>query len=237
MNYIAYYRVSTKEQGHSGLGLESQQESVRRYISGTGGKLLKEFTDIASGSKDNRVNLNEAIWECQTHKAILVIKKLDRLSRGGFKIAVRLEELGIQYIESDSPNDNELLKNLKLAIAKDERQKISERTKAALAVLKNKGVKLGSPRNLTNEGRAKGAKAMALKKELNENNRRARAYAANLKANGDTLQSIADNLNGNGFQTSRGSNFNPIQVSRLLGCNSQQKTRAVIPIIKGASTI
>lgn len=217
MNYIAYYRVSTKNQGLTGLGLESQRDSVRHYVASSKGNLVKEFEDVASAKADNRINLNEAIRACQNHKAILVVKKLDRLSRGGFKIAVRLEELGIQYIESDSPNDNELLKNLKLAIAKDERQKISDRTKAALAVLKNQGKELGNLENLTLEGRLKGARAMAVKKELNENNRRARAYATNLKDGGKTLQYIADNLNGNGFQTSRGNTFNPIQVSRLLG--------------------
>lgn len=216
MNYIAYYRVSTKEQGLTGLGLESQQDSVSHFVASTNGNLIDEFKETASAKADNRTKLNEAIRACQTHKAILVVKKLDRLSRGGFKIAVRLDELGIQYIESDSPNDNELLKNLKLAIAKDERQKISDRTKAALAVLKNKGVKLGSPQNLTIEGRLKGARAMEIKKDLNENNRRARAYAKKLKETGTTLQAIADNLNTNGFQTSKGNSFNPIQVSRLL---------------------
>lgn len=216
MNYIAYYRVSTKEQGLTGLGLESQQESVRHFITSTNGNLINEFKETASAKADNRIKLNEAIKACQTHNAVLIVKKLDRLSRGGFKIAVRLDELGIQYIESDSPNDNELLKNLKLAIAKDERQKISERTKAALTVLKNKGVKLGSPQNLTNMGRVKGTKAMQLKKELNENNRRARAYASKLKESGATLRAIAADLNDNGFQTARGNTFNPIQVSRLL---------------------
>lgn len=216
MNYIGYYRVSTKEQGVSGLGLASQQESVRRYISCVNGNLIEEFTDVASGKADNRENLNNAIIACQKHKAVLVVKKIDRLSRGGFKIAVRLDELGIDYIESDSPNDNELLKNLKLAIAKDERQKISERTKAALAVRKSQGVKLGHLKNLTDEGRLKGSEAMRLKKELNENNRRAKAHAMTLRKDGMTLQQIAHELNSNGFQTSRGKEFSPTQVSRLL---------------------
>ena len=215
-NFISYYRVSTKEQGSSGLGLESQREAVRKYVASTGEQLLEEYTDVLSGAKDERINLNKAILACQKHKAKLVVKKLDRLSRGGFKIAVKLDELGITYIESDSPNDNELLKNLKLAIAKDERQKISERTKSALQVLKDKGVELGNVDNLTNEGRLKGAKAMALKKELNENNRRARSYSKVLKEKGYTLQRIADELNANGFKTARGKEFSSIQVSRLL---------------------
>ncbi|MBP0904869.1 recombinase family protein [Mariniflexile gromovii] len=216
MKYIAYYRVSTNEQGKSGLGLESQKESVRKYITNTNGELINEFTDIASGKKDNRINLNKAILEALKHSAILVVKKLDRLSRSGFKIAVKLEELGVKYIESDSPNDNELLKNIKLAIAKDEREKISERTKSALKVLKAKGVKLGNPNNLTNEGRLKGAKAMKVKADLNPNNKRAKMIAKTFKTNGYTLQRIADELNSNGFKTARGNEFNPIQVSRLL---------------------
>lgn len=216
MNYITYYRVSTKEQGVSGLGLESQRACVRRYINSVGGTIIEEFTDIKSGSDDNRVNLNKAIVACQEHNAVLVVKKLDRLSRGGFKIAVKLEELGVKYIESDSPNDNELLKDLKLAIAKDERQKISERTKAALAVKKSQGVLLGKPENLTNEGRLKGAQAMRVKKELNENNRRAKSYSKMLRNQGYTLQQIADKLNGDGFKTARGKQFTSMQVSRLL---------------------
>ncbi|GAK99688.1 Mll4708 protein [Nonlabens ulvanivorans] len=214
--FVAYYRVSTKEQGISGLGLQSQKDSIRNYVKISNGELVEEFTDVKSGKDNNRENLNNAIWACQKHKAILVVKKLDRLSRGGFKIAVRLEDLGIKYIESDSPNDNELLKNLKLAIAKDERQKISERTKASLKVKKEQGFKLGSPQNLTNFGRLKGAQTMRLKKEQNENNRRAKSYSMVLKEKGYTLQSIADNLNENGFLTSRGCRFNPIQISRLI---------------------
>lgn len=216
MNYVAYYRVSTREQGVSGLGLQSQRYSVKKYIESVRGNLINEFFDIKSGSKDNRENLDKAILACEKHKAILVVKKLDRLSRGGFKIAVKLEDLGVQYIESDSPNDNELLKNLKLAIAKDERQKISERTKAALSIKKAQGIPLGKIENLTQEGRLKGAASMRIKKKLNENNRRAKRLVVILKEKGYTLQAIADELNSNGFKTSRNKNFHPVQVSRLL---------------------
>ncbi|MCM8570266.1 recombinase family protein [Gramella jeungdoensis] len=215
--FIAYYRVSTQDQGKSGLGLSSQKESVERYINTTGGTLIQSFQDIQSGKNDiNRENLNKAILASQKHGAILIVKKLDRLSRGGFKIAVRLEDLGVKYIESDSPNDNDLIKNIKLAMAKDEREKISERTKAALAMKKKQGVKLGKIENLTQSGRVKGAKAMQKKAQLNENNRRAKGYAGLLKEKGFTLQQIADELNGCGFSTSRGKQFQPTQVMRLL---------------------
>ncbi|MFS4447312.1 recombinase family protein [Maribacter sp. 2307UL18-2] len=218
MKYIAYYRVSTKEQGLSGLGLESQKESIRKFIASAKGNLLAEFTDIASGKNDNRANLNEALIECQKHQAVLVVKKLDRLSRGGFKIAVRLDELGIKYIESDSPQDDGLLKDIKLAMAKDERKKISERTKSALAAKKARGDFLGNPRNLTQEGRLKGAKAMSVKAELNPNNRAAKGALELMDGKGWTLQQKADYLNERGYKTSRGKLFTSMQVSRLLRC-------------------
>lgn len=214
-NYISYYRVSTKQQGDSGLGLESQQRSVHQFIKSTNGNLIKEYTDIASGAKD-RTNLNEAILDCIKHQAILVVKKLDRLSRGGFKIAVRLDELGVKYIESDSPNDSELLKNLKLAIAKDERQKISERTKAALNELKAKGVQLGKGDNFTQDGRIKGVEAIKTKAKNNVNNRKAKAFINALVTQGLNYSKIAEQLNDNGFVTSRGKAFQAVQVQRLV---------------------
>lgn len=215
MQYIGYYRVSTKEQGLSGLGLESQTDSVRKYVASVAGNLIKEFTEVASGSKDTRIKLNAAIIACQDYKAVLVVKKLDRLSRGGYGIAVRLDDLGVKYIESDSPNDNELLKDMKLAMAKDERKKVSERTKAALAAKKARGETLGNIKNLSKDACYKGGQAMKTLKTLNLNNQRAKSTISLLEGNGMTLQQKADYLNAHGFTTSRGNKFYAIQVSRL----------------------
>lgn len=230
MNFIAYYRVSTKEQGQSGLGLESQKRDVLKYIKSVGGNVAGEYTDIASGSIDERIELNKAIIACEQHNATLVVKKLDRLSRNGFSIALRLEDLKINYIESDSPNDTQLLKDIKLGISKDERQRICERTKAALESIKkqietqgyyitkegNRITSLGTTTNLTQAGRVKGGKAAIIRAASNQNNRRAKGFSNLLRAKGMTLQQIADELNTNGFKTSRNKEFNPIQVSRLL---------------------
>ena len=220
-NYISYYRVSTLKQGNSGLGLESQKNSVHSFIKSNNGNLIQEFQEVASGKNDKREALIQAIEACVKHKATLVVKKLDRLSRGGFKIAVQLQELGIEYIDSDSPRESQLLKDIKLSIAKDERAKISERTIAALQVLKARGVKLGvkGKDNLTAAGRAKGANANKIKAALNPNNIKALAYITLLKKEKLTLQQMADKLNESGFSTSTGKEFKKHTVK----CSSRTK--------------
>ncbi len=79
LRYVAYYRVSTAKQGRSGLGLEAQQQSVSRFLAGRGGRLLKEYTEVESGRKADRVELAQALEACKLHGATLVIAKLDRL--------------------------------------------------------------------------------------------------------------------------------------------------------------
>ena len=86
MEFIAYYRVSTAKQERSGLGLEAQQEAVRRHIALSKGELLEEYTEIESGKKNDRPELDTALIACKKKKATLVIAKLDRLSRNLFFI-------------------------------------------------------------------------------------------------------------------------------------------------------
>jgi DNA invertase Pin-like site-specific DNA recombinase len=106
---------------------------------------------------------------------------------------------------------------LKLAIAKDERQKISERTIAALGVLKAKGVTLGKIDNFSTEGRMKGVEAIKTKAKNNVNNRKAKAFINALVTQGLNHSKIAEQLNDNGFVTSRGKQFQAVQVQRLIG--------------------
>ncbi len=104
------------------------------------------------------------------------------------------------------------------AIAEDEAKRISKRTKDALAVKKAQGIKLGSPQNLTNASRELAVKSIKSKALNNENNIRAKAMINLLKANGLTLQAIANELNASGFKTSKGGQFMPMQIKRLLTC-------------------
>ena len=138
--YVAYYRVSTKEQGISGLGLNDQKFAVKTAI----GKknIAKEFIEIESGKKRNRPQLEAAILHCQENGTGMVVAKLDRLGRNAghlFQIRENIKDL---YI-CDKPNMGTLEFGIFAALAQEEAETISRRTKAALAVKKRQGINLG----------------------------------------------------------------------------------------------
>lgn len=144
--FIAYYRVSTDRQGASGLGLEAQRAAVFRHI-GTA-PLAAEYTEVESGKKHtNRPQLLAALQECRRKKATLVIAKLDRLGRNVAFISALMES-GADFVCCDNPHANRLMLHMLAAFAEHEREQISQRTKAALAAAKARGVKLGNPRPL-----------------------------------------------------------------------------------------
>ncbi len=228
--FIAYYRVSTKSQGESGLGLESQQQDVHKYVSSIDGTVIEEYTDIESGKNNNRKNLWKAVQHAAKTNSTLVVKKFDRLSRGGLEVMFRLEQLGVTYIESDSPHDNTLLKELKFSIAKDEVKKISERTKSALGVIKDKlenGIphtskngkvvkSLGNPKNLTNTARENSIKSRTLKARLNPDNIKASGLIISLREDAKmSFYAITKRLNQLGFKTSKGNEFSEVQAKRI----------------------
>ena len=230
MNYIAYYRVSTEKQGETGLGLQAQRDSVLAYIEKNGGALIEEFTDIESGSKVDRINLNIAIERAVETGATILVKKLDRLSRDGFKITTLLDELGIVYLDVESPYDTELLKNIKMALAKDEREKISERTQSALDQIKKKLdtygqyttrkgkviSSLGNPETLGGKKAIENSVATRKRKALtNPANKQATAVIVMMKQEGKTFAEITRFLNTNGFKTSKGNLFSQVQVTKL----------------------
>jgi DNA invertase Pin-like site-specific DNA recombinase len=144
MDYIAYYRVSTKRQGESGLGLADQQQAARRFAGSN--MLLREFTEVESGKKStNRPMLLEAIAACKRAPGrALLIAKLDRLSRSATFINALLDS-GVEVKCVDMPEANRLMLGIMAQLAQWERETISQRTRAALAALKARGVKLGAP--------------------------------------------------------------------------------------------
>ena len=139
---IAYYRVSTDRQGKSGLGLEAQNETVQQFANFKQWELIDEFTEIESGKKNNRPQLQEALRLCLKQKAILVIAKLDRLGRNVAFIS-SLMESKVEFVAVDNPHANRLMLHLLAAFAEHEREQISTRTKEALKIAKNRGVILG----------------------------------------------------------------------------------------------
>src|SRR6516162_11852703 len=132
---IAYYRVSTKQQGQSGLGLDAQSEAVAAFAAREQAEILHEFTEVESGSKNNRPQLQAAIAAAKATRATLVVAKLDRLARNVAFLSSLLEGK-VDFVACDMPQANKLTVHIMAAVAEYERDAISARTKAALAQAK-----------------------------------------------------------------------------------------------------
>ena len=142
---VALYRVSTAEQGHSGLGLAAQQASVRAFVTVQGWTLIGEFSDVASGKDDRRPGFQAALARCRQLGAILVAARLDRITRRAHTLSQLLED-GISIRAADMPGADDLMMRIYTAMAQKERELISARTKAALAAAKARGTVLGGDR-------------------------------------------------------------------------------------------
>jgi DNA invertase Pin-like site-specific DNA recombinase len=141
-SYVSYLRVSTARQGESGLGLEAQRQAVTRYVGA--GCLLAEYLEVESGRKNDRLQLAAALAHARATGARLIIAKLDRLARNVFFIS-SLMESGVDFVACDLPAADKLTIHILAAVAEHEREMISQRTKAALAAAKARGVQMGNP--------------------------------------------------------------------------------------------
>ena len=161
MKLVAYYRVSTKRQGRSGLGLAAQQSAVQAYADGRG-NVIAEYTEVETGKKADRPKLAEALAHARKARAKLVIAKLDRLGRNVAFIS-GLMESGVPFDCADRPGADPFRLHIEAAIAEEEARKIGQRTREALRAAKRRGVLLGASRpecrNLTDKARRRGAKA------------------------------------------------------------------------------
>jgi DNA invertase Pin-like site-specific DNA recombinase len=222
--YIAYTRVSTKKQGNSGLGLEAQTAAVTKFVNGHG-KLLATYTEVESGKKSDRPELAKALNHARRSKAILVVAKMDRLSRNVAFLSALMEST-VEFVAVDNPHANRLTIHILAAIAEHEAKATSTRTKEALEATKARGKNLGSNRpghwegreHLRQEGQRKATKAAAIANREN----RIGIYSdivpmiKELRNQGVTLQAIAAKLNELGHATRRGKPWNHVQVMRLL---------------------
>jgi len=142
---VGLIRVSTAEQGNSGLGLEAQQASIRSFVAAQGWTLVAEFSDIASGKDDRRPGFQAALARCRQLDAVLVAARLDRITRRAHTLSQLLED-GVSIRAADMPGADDLMLRIYAAMAQKERELISERTKAALAAAKARGKALGGDR-------------------------------------------------------------------------------------------
>lgn len=212
MRAVAYYRVSTDKQGRSGLGLDAQREAVRRFLRDDYPP-IKEFTEIESGKRADRPELQQAIQYAKVHKAKLVIAKLDRLARNVHFVS-GLIQAGVDFVAADNPHANKLTIHIIASVAEDEAQRTSERTKVALQAAKARGVKLGGYRGVkvdpTLGTQARQANALEQAKALQPTIEEIR------QAGFVSLHAIAQQLNARGIPTAMGRKWQAVSVSRVL---------------------
>ena len=213
-NAIAYYRVSTAKQGQSGLGLEAQKAAVNAYAEKNGLTIANEYTEVETGTrKRQRVEIVAAMKEAKDNDAVLLIAKLDRLARN-VNFITGLMESGVKFVAVDMPHVDNFTIHILAAVAEKEAKQISERTKAALAAAAARGVVLGTPENLTDVARQRSieSRRAASKAKLEQ----AAKYAGKARQCGDSLRTIATDLNEMGHRTSRGKLFTAPAVRRML---------------------
>lgn len=215
MKLISYLRVSTQRQGVSGLGLAAQQQAIDAYTSRVGGEVVATYTDVESGKRNDRVQLESAIKRCRLTGSTLLIAKLDRLSRNK-AFLFKLMESKIKFICADMPEANELTISFMALIADHEGKVISERTKAALQAAKARGVKLGNTANLTNRDTT-AANKTRLDKSYKRNGELLEVIDAMTAEYGElSLRTMAEKLNDAGYTTARGKRWQANSVRRVI---------------------
>lgn len=211
--YVIYTRVSTNEQGKSGLGLDAQNRDIELFLTNFSEvpyEVLGRFQDVLSGGYDDRPQLAQALKLVRSTGAELLVSKLDRLSRKVSFIATLMDDKAVKLRVASMPFADKFQLHIYAALAEQERTFISERTKAALKEARGNGKQLGGLRDKTmkrNEAIQAKAKAEA---------ERVMKVIGPLRQSGATLASIATTLNDTGIPTSRGGSWTPTQISRVL---------------------
>lgn len=219
LKLVAYERVSTARQGRSGLGLEAQRKAIDDFAGSRGAQVLGRFTEVESGRKADRPELQKAIDLARLTGSTLVIAKLDRLSRNA-AFLLTLRDSGVSFVAVDMPEANDLTVGIMALVAQQEREAISRRTKEALAAAKERGVKLGNPNGAAALKRT-GQGGAPLRKAVSRN---ADAFARTLapvleelRSQGlVTLRDLAEELNERGILTRRCGRWHVSSMRNLL---------------------
>lgn len=212
-SFVAYLRVSTARQGATGLGIEAQREAVRRYLGDANG-LLAEYVEVETGkgadALSRRPQLRDAMNRCRREGAVLLIAKLDRLSRN-LRFITELMESKVRFVACDCPEATELTLHILGAFAEHEAKRIGERTREALARAKARGVRLGRCgwENLT-KGIAQRQAAAAVFAE------RLRGQVEGFRLRGLTQRQMVAELNGLGIRAPKGGNWSLPQLQRVV---------------------
>ncbi|WP_299195108.1 recombinase family protein [uncultured Litoreibacter sp.] len=211
--YVTYKRVSTEGQGASGLGIAAQERDIALYLdtySKQPFEIVGEFVEVVSGKSKDRPVLTEAIALAKQTGAELLIAKLDRLSRRVSVISSIMEDPKVNLRVAAMPMADKFQLHIYAALAEQERDFISIRTKAALKEAKAKGVKLGGLRDAT------GRRNVAIQAEALARAKKVAGLIVPMREAGATLRQIANALNKSGVETARGGKWRANQVSRVL---------------------
>ena len=212
--YVKYLRVSTREQGRSGLGLEGQERDINHYLQthhqDTPYEVVGRFVEVHSGSDDSRPQLLKSIELVKEMKGILIVSKLDRLSRKVSFISKLMEDKDLELVVSSLPNSTKFQLHIYSCLSEQERDFISQRTKSGLQSLKDRGVKLGTPQwNLDRLVEAK-------KEKHRQDCQKISHLLIPFRSQGMSLHGICNVLNTSGMTTERGTKFHPSLVSRMI---------------------
>ena len=212
MQYVTYTRVSTAEQKKSGLGLDAQQRDIDIFLEAYAtGEVIGQFADTGSGADNGRPEYQKALALCRKTGAELLVAKLDRLSRRVSEVAKLMEDPKITFRVATMPHADKFSLHVYAALAEQEREFISLRTKAALAQAKARGVKLGGYRGnaLTKANTARTATATQGAAKLY-------ALIGPMRRDGMLLEQIADRLQEMGVQTAQNGTWTAKAVSRVI---------------------
>lgn len=221
--YVIYLRVSTKQQGDSGLGLEAQERDIDIFLNSYNKgqfEILGKFKDVMSGkgSVEERPTFKKAVELAKQHNATLLVAKLDRLSRDVETVARLIKAVDIKV--ACMPYADKFQLHLYAALAEQERDFISARTKAALQAAKARGVKLGGAANIGKTHKVSSKTKLDNQKKYVTQTQPKYEYLrpalTNMRDNNYTYQQCADNLNLMGTLTPNNSKWCPVKVSRAL---------------------
>lgn len=213
---VAYLRVSSGQQGKSGLGIEAQRSAIARFAQAEGFTIIAEHVEVETGKGSDalarRPKLAAALAASRKAKCAVVVAKLDRLSRDVAFIS-RLMAERVPFISAElGPDADPFMLHLYAALAEKERALISLRTKDALAAARARGTRLGNPRIA--EAREKARQQVTSGADRFARNvapliREIRATGAN------TYRAIASALNARGVPTARGGQWEAATVRNI----------------------
>jgi len=212
--FVAYFRVSTKRQGESGLGLDAQRDAVVRYARDC--PIVAEYTEVESGKRCNRPELAKAIDHCKLTGATLIVGKWDRLARD-VAFTSNLMRSGIDLVAADNPHATKLTLHILAAVAEHEGEMISVRIRDALKAAKARGTKLGGVREGMHAfDKADVDKSASVRRAASQDHAARVLPVIDAIGRDLPLRVIAEGLNARGVATPRGGAWQAGTVWRLL---------------------